>query len=145
MDKQTKANKLVYSLLSISATLFKVGNRITKEYDLTQQQFVTLNKIVTVRIINQKELTSTLLFEKSNISKIVKKLLSRNYISVEKNKNDARITTISPTDKGIKLWEEIVLEYEKWNIEFVSSLNPKELDDSIVIAEKLNNLILGEF
>ena len=52
-------------------------NPVCQKFGLKQQQFNVLNEILWYGPISQKELGETLLFEKSNVSKIVKTLLEK--------------------------------------------------------------------
>lgn len=76
------ALRLIKDLLVDGVYLHKEGSRLVNEQNLTQQQFVVLNEIVECSEINQKDFVWNLLFEKSNVSKIVKKLKYLGYIEI---------------------------------------------------------------
>jgi DNA-binding MarR family transcriptional regulator len=58
------------------------------------------------RPISQKELGDTLLFEKSNVSKIVKILLERKWIRVTVATHDRRLTLLTETPESFAVWKE---------------------------------------
>lgn len=141
LTKEQLGNTLVYDLLKVSANLQKIGNTITKDYGINQQQFVVFNKIIIDKEINQKELTTSLLFEKSNVSKIVKKLSQLGYIKIKNNKDDSRVTLVYPTRKGINIWNKVTKEFEIWNAELVTPLKKAEMISFIEQLEKLNKIV----
>ena len=55
--------------------------------------------------INQKDLAETLLFEKSNISKIVSILTEKKMINVVTDPIDRRLTLLSETPRGFAVWK----------------------------------------
>lgn len=139
-DKNENQIQIVRDLLQIGAFLQKSGNRITKEFGLTQPQFVLLNEIVEKGSVNQKQIVGELLFEKSNVSKIVKKLHSAGLIHISISSNDARYTTLSVTKKGRKIWNECMERLNSWSIIWLEPLNEKELTTSVRILSKLKSL-----
>jgi len=66
-----------------------------QRFGLKQQQFSVLNEIVWLGPLTQKELGETLLFEKSNVSKIVKLLFEKKWIRVEAATHDRRLTLLN--------------------------------------------------
>ena len=87
--------RIVFNFLRIGAFLYREGNRIVSEYGLNQQQFVVLKYISRHQPINQKEIYSHLLFEKSNLSKIIKKLKNLDLIKKETDLNDSRYSLLT--------------------------------------------------
>ena len=67
--------QIVQGLLKCGQFLQREMNQVCQRFGLKQQQLNALNEIVWKGPISQKELGKTLLFEKSNVSKIVKILL----------------------------------------------------------------------
>jgi DNA-binding MarR family transcriptional regulator len=115
----------------------KNGNRITSKYGLNQQQFVVLSEIVSRDRAYQKELVGELLLEKSNISKITKKLKSLGLVNVAYSEKDARATVVSATDKGKALCESCLLELNQWS---AASLVWMEKEEADLIAGMLKRL-----
>lgn len=133
--------QIVKNLLRIGAFLQKTGNRLIREFDLTQQQFVILNEIVEKGSVNQKQIVGELLFEKSNVSKIVKKLHLAGLINVSSSSEDARTTVLSITNKGKKLWAECMHRLNTWSVAWLEPLNVNEVTDSVKVLSKLSSLI----
>jgi hypothetical protein len=70
--------QIVQLLLKNGLFLQREVNQVFRRFGLKQQQFSVLDGIVWHGPINQKDLSETLLFEKSNISKIVRILTEKN-------------------------------------------------------------------
>jgi len=104
-----KAPVIVKGLLKIGSDLHRLGNSITGKYGLNQQQFVVLSEIVDRGPINQKQLVGGLVIEKSNLSKIVKKLKTVDLINITSSPEDGRTTLLSATKKvkqfGKNVWK----------------------------------------
>ncbi len=133
--------EIVRNLLQLGAFLQKTGNRITGAFGLTQQQFVVLNEIVEKNPINQKQLVGALLFEKSNVSKIVKKLHSAELIHIAISMDDARLTVLSATKKGRALWKECLQCLNTWNTTWLEPLNKDEIEILATALDRLKRLI----
>jgi len=86
---------IVQGLLKCGQFLQREMNQVCQRFGLKQQQFNVLNEIVWYGPISQKELGETLLFEKSNVSKIVKILLEKKWIRVAVAAHDRRLTLLT--------------------------------------------------
>ncbi len=131
---------IVTNILDIAWYLLRVGNRIAGKFDLTQQQFVVLNEIINKSDINQKQLVDELFFEKSNVSKIIKKLKSLKYIDVLKSENDGRMTIINATEKGKTIWNTCMEKFNDWNLNFVESLESEEIIEIVNSVKAIKRL-----
>ncbi len=138
--KSEDALYIVTNLLEIGVYLHRVGNRIASEFDLNQLQFVVLNEIVKKTEINQKQLVSDLIFEKSNVSKIIKKLKSLDYIEVSRSNKDGRITVITVTDKGKNIWDLCMEKFNAWNRNWVKTLKKDDIDNMKKVLDQIKNL-----
>ena len=135
---------IVRKLLQIGAYLQKTGARVTKEYGLTQQQFVVLNEIVEKKTVNQKQLVGELLFEKSNVSKIVKKLNNSELIDISISKGDARLTILSATKKGEDLRKKCLDSLNELSLEWLDSLSEDEIEKSLNSLSVIRQLIFKD-
>jgi DNA-binding MarR family transcriptional regulator len=87
-------------LMRLGAYMEREGSRALAPLDLTHQQFLVLSRISEQGSVSQKDLCDKMLYEKSNASRIIKKLLSLGLIQIEADTADARKQVISPTDQG---------------------------------------------
>jgi DNA-binding MarR family transcriptional regulator len=141
VDKESQnAMQIVMTLLNIGANLLRTGNRISDEFGLKQQQFVVLNEIANIGEVNQKQLVGELLYEKSNVSKIVKKLKALGLIEVTPSPEDGRITMLRITTPGKKTWVECMTKFDAWNREWIKPLTTDEITDTIQMLKRLKKL-----
>ena len=129
--------QIVQLLLKCGLFLQREINQVFQRFGLKQQQFSVLNEIVWHGPISQKELGETLLFEKSNISKIVRILLEKKLITIAVDPIDRRLTLLSETPEGDSLWKDCMKAFNESSIEFLSMLSEDEVTKAIELLTKL--------
>jgi DNA-binding MarR family transcriptional regulator len=135
------AHQIVRDLLQIGVFLQKTGNRITRDFGLTQQQFTVLYEVAGNDRMNQKQLVGELLLEKSNVSKIVNFLQSESLIQVNVCADDARSTRLSITADGRKTINDCMSALHAWNEMWLNPLNQNDLQTTGKVVGKLKKLI----
>jgi DNA-binding MarR family transcriptional regulator len=128
---------IVQGLLKCGQFLQREMNQVCQRFELKQQQFIVLNEIVWNGPISQKELVEALLFEKSNVSKIVKILLEKKWIRVAVDTHDRRLTLLTETPKGFTVWEECMQAFNQSSSELISNLSEHEQVKAIRFLKKL--------
>lgn len=128
--------QIVHLLLKCGQFLQRETNQVCQRFGLKQQQFSVLNEIVQNGPISQKELVEILLFEKSNISKIVNILFKKNWIRVVVSPLDRRLTLLSDTPEGLSVWKDCMKDFQKSSVEFSSVLK----EDAVKVARLLKKL-----
>lgn len=142
MNQPTIAvHQIVRDLLLVGVFLQKTGNRITRDFGLTQQQFAVLYEIANQDAVNQKHLVGALLLEKSNVSKIVNVLQSRGLIRIAVLADDSRATWLSITEKGKKTVCRCMKALHAWNTMWLEPLDEKEIVSAGKILGRLKGLI----
>lgn len=131
--------RLVKELLRLGAFLQREANRLLAEYNLNQQQFVVLKTVQERGPVSQKEICSDLLFEKSNVSKIVNKLERGGLVTTSWADRDARISLIEITGKGLRLIDVCLDRLNKWNFEWTSRLSDAEVKQAGKFLNKLSD------
>ena len=134
-------NKIMINLLRINAYLMREGNKIASKYKINQQQFVVLNYILHNQPVNQNQICSSLLFEKSNISKIIKKLETLKYIDVNKSLSDRRSTIIECSKKGKEIVKIALQEFNDFNNQFLNGLTDEQVNNALDVTEVINSSI----
>ncbi len=129
--------QIVQLLLKCGLFLQREINQVFQRFGLKQQQFSVLDEIVWHGPISQKELGETLLFEKSNISKIVRILLEKKLITIAVDPIDRRLTLLSETPEGDSLWKDCMKAFNESSIEFLSMLSEDEVTKAIELLTKL--------
>lgn len=117
---------IVQGLLKCGQFLQREMNQVCQRFDLKQQQFTVLNEVIWNGPISQKELVEALLFEKSNVSKIVKNLIEKKLIRANVATHDRRLTLLTETPEGFTVWEECMHTFNQSSSELVSSLSEQE-------------------
>jgi len=128
---------IVQGLLKCGQFLQREMNQVCQRFGLKQQQFNVLNEIVWNGPISQKELGDTLLFEKSNVSKIVKILLERKWIRVTVATHDRRLTLLTETPEGFAVWKESMHAFNQSSLELIPILSENEQVNAIRLLKKL--------
>ena len=131
---------IIKFLLRLGAFLQRKGDRLLEEFGITQQQFIVIKEIQEKKPKSQKEICSVLLFEKSNVSKIIKKLHNKKLIDININPDDQRITMLQITKSGEQLIDNCMSKLNSWNIEYLSSLTSTETKQAFQILSKLDLL-----
>ena len=121
---------LVQSLIKSGLFLQRELNQVCQQHGLSTNQFSAINEIIQRGPISQKELCERLLFEKSNVSKIVKTLLEKSLISVSVAPNDRRSTLLIETDQGTEIWRKCLEKFYNSSTEMMSALSDEELRDT---------------
>ncbi len=129
--------QIVQGLLKCGQFLQREMNQVCQRFGLEQQQFNVLNEIVWNGPISQKELGDTLLFEKSNVSKIVKILFEKKWIRVAVATHDRRLTLLSETPEGFAVWKESMQAFNESSSELISVLSENEQVNAIRLLKKL--------
>ena len=132
-----KETLIVQLLLRCGLFLQREMNQVCRRFDLKQQQFSVLNEIVWHGPINQKELGEALLFEKSNVSKIVRILLEKKLIDVEVAPGDRRMTLLFETPEGLAVWKDCMQAFHESSTEILSLLSEDEATEAIRFLKKL--------
>ena len=128
---------IIQGLLKCSQFLQREMNQVCQRFDLKQQQFSVLNEIIWNGPISQKELVEALLFEKSNVSKIVKILIEKKWIRVAVDTHDRRLTLLTETPKGFSVWEECMQAFNQSSSELKPILSEHEQLKAIRFLKKL--------
>jgi MarR family 2-MHQ and catechol resistance regulon transcriptional repressor len=131
--------QIVQGLLKCGQFLQREMNQVCQRFGLKQQQFSVLNEIIWNGPLTQKELGEKLLFEKSNVSKIVKILFERNWIGVAVDTHDRRMTLLSETPEGFAIWEKSMQAFKQSSSELISILSENEQLNAIRFLKTLQN------
>ena len=118
--------KIVQGLLKCGHFLQREMNQVCQRFGLKQQQFSVLNEIIWHGPLTQKELGESLLFEKSNVSKIVKILFERKWIGIAVAAHDRRMTLLSETPEGFAVWEKSMQAFKESSAELISILSEND-------------------
>lgn len=131
---------VVKRLLLLGAFLQRQASRAVADLGINQQQFVLLKEIEEKEPINQKDLCSELLFQKSNVSKMVAKLECMGLVKRQVYPHDNRVTFLSVSKKGRGVLQEGMSRLNQWNTAWLDSLSLDEIEQIAAALKKLTVL-----
>lgn len=135
-SKKTEA-QLVMTLIKNGLFLHRKLGQVCQQSSLSTNQFVVMNEIILQGPLSQKELCSRLLFEKSNVSKLVKTLQDKELISVSVAPADRRSTLLVETVKGIEIWKDCLQSFNDSCTGLMSFLSNSEITDTLELLKKM--------
>lgn len=144
MGTHFKGNEEQVNTLNVFIKLMRasesINARLTRhltENNLTISQFGTLEALLHLGCLNQKEIGEKLLKSGGNITMVIDNLEKRCFVKRETDPNDRRAVIISLTEEGRSFIEEFFpLHLEKIMEEF-SVLTENEKETLAVISKKL--------
>lgn len=112
LKQTTFESELVKANLNVLYTANWLYNKISavlKPFNLTHEQFNVLRILKGSHPISlcQKDILSRMIAPNSNVTLIVKKLVTKNYICVTQSDTDKRHYSIQITELGIQILEEV--------------------------------------
>lgn len=117
----------------------EVNNSIMKEFDLSSSEFQFLSNITTCKNLTGNQVADELNLSVSRVSRIIEKLVQKNYLTRETKANDRRSIKICLTPTGKQIQARINDRKKQCYNELVKALSPKEKDLFKKIAIKLIN------
>jgi DNA-binding MarR family transcriptional regulator len=132
-----RVDEMMFGFLRMGAWIQREGARVLKEFNINMYQFLVLNEIYSENGLSQKNLVENLNFEKSNVSKIIKKLQELNYIDIDERDEDKRFHVITTTNAGNHVCENANAKMNAWNNEVGEYLYNSEVKSAVKVIQKL--------
>jgi DNA-binding MarR family transcriptional regulator len=131
--------QIVIGLLRLGAFLQRQGDRMVRPHGVSQQEFTVLGTIARAEEpLHQSNIGTGLLLERSNLSKIVKRLVDKGLVEVITTTKDRRIRLLRISEKGFDVFQRADAKLDVWNEEWLDEFDPSELEKT---SELLNRLI----
>lgn len=147
--KKIKSNHYVdtaiYSIDMIIRNLkIELRKRIDKlDIGITSEQFVVLDTIYYYENMYQEKLSTILMKDKSNITRILKILENKNLIQRHvHNLNNRLIYRLDITDKGKKIIDENMPKIKQYITELFKNITDEEVDVLYSLSKKFQNDLL---
>jgi DNA-binding MarR family transcriptional regulator len=119
---------VVRDLLKFGAFLQRIGDRVLRPFGISQQEFTVLSAIVREgKPVYQSTIIVDLLVERSNLSKIVKRLETKGLIDVCPTPQDGRVRLLSASPAGIELFQRANRALMRWNKEWMENFSRDDL------------------
>ena len=147
LEKEIKQSKFDDEILKAHINVLFTANWLynklsanLKPHNLTHEQFNVLRilKGSNPKSMCQKDILSRMIAPNSNITLIIKKLIDKKHIQVLQSETDRREYQINITKQGIKLLDEIEIEYKNTK-EPISKLSIDEAFHLNTLLEKLRS------
>lgn len=113
---------------------------MVREYGLTQQQFVVLVAVSEQGPVSQKEIVSDLLYEKSNVSKSVSRLVRLGLVSTSKGEVDSRVVMCEVTEAGRGVVGRCMRLMKEWNEQWLQGVSQDDLEQVWRVLSSLKRL-----
>lgn len=126
MDTNNVQNNLYWYLLRTAITAKHDLMKIADQHGLTVMQLYTLCLLEDDKSIPMNALSSMLHCDASNLTGIVDRLFSRDYIKREENPKDRRVKMITLTPKGAGMCKQIFLELPAYQPSGINSLTDEQ-------------------
>jgi len=131
------SSTIVAELLKVSALLIRTGSRISQWHGLTQQQYVILHAIDRSGPVCQRDLRSSLLYERSNVSKAVSALLAAGLVKREASPDDGRVSWLRTTPKGARTVADCTADFDTWNEGWLAHLSQRDRAQTLRVIQRL--------
>lgn len=133
----SNANRMVMELLRLGAYLQREGTRMSRKFGLTQQQFVVLVAVKEHGPLSQKDILSDLLYEKSNVSKCISRLVSLGMVEVSRKEEDSRVVMCEATEEGRNTVDMCMKTMKSWNETWLQQITSNDLKQVVNILGKI--------
>lgn len=140
----TDEAQFLHQLLRCSHFIERGMNTILRQFDLKQQQFAILNEIVQNGPISQKELAENLLYEKSNISRIIKILSEKKLIQITAATENRRLTLLIETAEGEWLWKRCMREFNMLSGQYLLELSKEKVNTTCALFRVLGKSLQSQ-
>lgn len=141
VERSRLSEELIVHLVTTSRFLERQGNRELAAHGLKQGQYTVLKAISQAPGIRQNQITSHMLFEKSNLSKIVSKLKKMELITEKKRPQDGRSSLLYTTPAGDALAEKCGAHLAAMAEVFTRPLSDGQLEQAAALSKRLQSLI----
>lgn len=133
------ALKTLSNLVYIGYWVNKKNDAFFKQYSLSTQQYHVLRVLRNQNgdVISLSELHNQMIYKMSNTSRLVDKLIEKEYVNRKKSKSNKRKVEISISQNGIQLLEKIDLNIQEHTLSINKNLNRKE---ALILNELLNKI-----
>ena len=136
-----KSKSVIISLLKTNTFVVDTLSNILKPYKISLQQFNVL-RILRGQKGNPSNLSTVqekMINRMSNTTRIIDKLVKKNYVSRSICKENRRKIELLITPKGLKILGKIDLIFEKEESKLTDKLSPEEHHEILTLFNKINN------
>ena len=136
-----KSKSVIISLLRTNTFVVDTLSNILKPFKISLQQFNVL-RILRGQKGNPSNLSTVqekMINRMSNTTRIIDKLVKKNYVSRSICEENRRKIELFITPKGLEILGKIDLIFEKEESKLTKKLSPEEHDEILTLFKKINN------
>ena len=100
-------NQLCFPLYVASKYLVRSYTPILEEFDLTYTQYIAMMAMWEHKLLSMNELGKILYLDSGTLTPLVNKLIKKGYLQKQTDPNDKRMISITLTEKGSSLKQEM--------------------------------------
>ena len=100
--------QLCFPLYSVSNSIIRSYKPLLDELGLTYTQYLAMMALWEKERLNEKELGECLFLKSNTLAPLLKKLQAKGFVSIQKDKKDARNIVISLTEEGRMLKDKAI-------------------------------------
>lgn len=131
-----------YRMANLATNISNACSKIYKnDFDLTIPEWRILARLAEHDKLNAKDVGEVTFMDKSKVSRAVKILEEKNYISRIKDTNDNRANYLSLKEEGRTMYKKIAPKALDWEKQLISVLDASEYRDLMRILEKLDKQV----
>jgi len=131
-----------YRMVNLATNISNACSKIYKnDFDLTIPEWRILARLAEHNKLNAKDVGEVTFMDKSKVSRAVKTLEEKDYISRIKDTNDNRANYLSLKDEGREIYKKIAPKALDWEKQLISVLDASEYRDLMRILEKLDKQV----
>ena len=128
--KNKTSEKTPFCYIYLLSKVYQKGNSLVqkhlKKFGLTNRQYVVLEHLWACEGLTLSETGKQLSIDKATLSGVIDRMVDAQWMLKEKDKKDRRIYRLYPSEKSIKLKDQLVREREKANDKLLEGFTTEE-------------------
>ncbi|MFK5976782.1 MAG: MarR family winged helix-turn-helix transcriptional regulator [Sulfurovum sp.] len=129
-------------ILNRTSLASKTGfNQLIKDYGISPEQWSVIFRVVQHSGISQKELADSTYKNQGNLTRMIDKLVEKEYLKRALDKSDRRAIQLFATDKSIALVDEVVPLSNAFNQKLTDGFDESEKVKLIELLNRVYNNI----
>lgn len=136
MDKGNSLFSLLESSAKTYPTNVYVASIQAAGYDLTPVQLAAIDAIHATPGLEQARIAARIAYDKATIGGVIDRLEQKGFIKRSISKSDRRAREVRLTNRGLKMYDEILPIVADLQAEILSGLKPAEQEQFLILAKK---------
>lgn len=130
---------------TLSRTVNGINDVKYAPLELHKNQYIFLTRICENKGLSLKTLSIMLKMDKTTTTKAVQKLIKSGYVIKHKDANDQRVAKLYPTEKSLKIYQEIIAEENRAVEICFNGFSDEEKNTVRSLIERMNENLSAEW